>query len=74
MRRIPQIDAKKGIFIESCDSRSQFKEVEARLEKASRRNREMNGKELVYIVLPVYSKVGGRVVQYQIYLIDKANE
>ena len=71
MRRVKQIQAKRGIFISSCQTPEEFQELTSSLEIKYRSLMAINNKELVYTILPVYSKIDGRKVMHQIFLIDK---
>lgn len=62
MRRVTQLEAKTGDFIDSYESREAFEEASTRLDKAARKDRIK--RELVYIILPVEHKV-----MWQVYLL-----
>jgi hypothetical protein len=55
MRRVTQVEAKRGDFIESYETRQAFELACPRLEKAAKR--AGINRELVYIILPVGHKV-----------------
>ena len=65
MRRIGQVEAKKGDFIESFDSKKDFMEHVRSLEALLKFHK--SERELVYVIVP--SSKNFRKVQWQLFLL-----